>query len=225
MKLEERIAAFECVSFDVFDTAIARTVAAPEDVFDRVGARAGVPEFRTARLAAQRAAETAHAHAATLDDIYAALAGGAALADAAGVGGTAHALAGADGGALRALELDVEREVSVVVPEIAAAFAHARALGKQLVFASDMYLPPAFIDELLRRAGYAGYDRLYVSSALGGVTKWSGALFSHMARELALAPERILHVGDDARSDFYGALKAGVTPFHYRRASAKTPAR
>jgi predicted HAD superfamily hydrolase len=205
--LTGRIAAFGCVSFDVFDTAVYRRVGAPEEVFARAAERCRAArrcaafDFVAARRRAQAEAERRLGPAATLDDIYAAL----ALPD----GWRADELAAA--------EIAVEREVCAADPDVLAAFAAARAAGKLVVFASEMYLPAPAIAQILDDAGYRGYRALYVSSALGGLTKWSGDLFRHLAADLGVAPASLLHVGDDAWSDFWGAARAGVTPFHYRR--------
>ncbi|WP_204338159.1 hypothetical protein, partial [Proteus mirabilis] len=71
----ERIEAAEVVSFDVFDTLFVRFVASPEDVFDLVGARHGLPDFRRRRIAAQRDAfrvmRAAGRREIDLDGIYA----------------------------------------------------------------------------------------------------------------------------------------------------------
>ena len=54
--LAEDLAVNDLITFDVFDTLILRSTAAPEDLFDLMGAELGCPGFREMRMAAEREA-------------------------------------------------------------------------------------------------------------------------------------------------------------------------
>ena len=54
--LARRLAPFDVVSFDVFDTLLLRDVDRPEEVFSFVGAKLGYPDFRRLRVEAERRA-------------------------------------------------------------------------------------------------------------------------------------------------------------------------
>ena len=54
--LARRLAHFDVVSFDVFDTLLLRDVDRPEEVFSFVGAKLGYPDFRRLRVEAERRA-------------------------------------------------------------------------------------------------------------------------------------------------------------------------
>ena len=91
-----------------------------------------------------------------------------------------------------------ERRALYPLPFAQQAIARARALGKRVIFVSDMYLPKAFCEEMLRSNGFDDFDALYVSSDCG-LLKNTGSLYRHVLAELQLPGERILHVGDNPR--------------------------
>ncbi|HEV7438507.1 MAG TPA: hypothetical protein VGN94_02615, partial [Methylobacterium sp.] len=76
-RLRESLEAAEAISFDVFDTLFVRLIAAPEDVFDLVGAQFGLKHFRRHRIAAQaqafRVMRAQGRREIDLDGIYACL--------------------------------------------------------------------------------------------------------------------------------------------------------
>ncbi|HZS37914.1 MAG TPA: hypothetical protein VFF06_13850 [Polyangia bacterium] len=203
----------DVLSLDVFDTALLRRVGEPVDVFALVAReyrhrRGGalVPfDFAARRIAAERRARedvwARHQRGdVTLDEIYAAL----------------DAPAGWDAAELKSLELAAERALCAQNPYVHAAYRHAQRRGKRIVFVSDMYLPPEFIAGMLRDGGYDQVE-LFVSSACGGVCKWDGALYRHVAAALGVAPARMLHLGDNPLSDVVMALREGVGALLYPR--------
>jgi FMN phosphatase YigB (HAD superfamily) len=109
-----------------------------------------------------------------------------------------------------ATELDVERDLSRVVPGAPAMVRRARqTAAAQVAFVSDTPFPSAFIVELLDRAGlWQPGDRCY-SSAEQRATKSFGDLFGVVAADLQVPPERIRHVGDSRRGDVGHARLAG----------------
>ncbi len=62
---------------------------------------------------------------------------------------------------------------------------------------------------LLERLGLRKYFETVVVSCEIGFSKPSPVIFEHAARKLGLAPEFILHVGDNVRDDLRGAESAG----------------
>lgn len=65
------------------------------------------------------------------------------------------------------------------------------------------------LQPLLERLGLRKYLETVVVSCEIGFPKPSPVIFEHAARKLGLAPEFILHVGDDAVDDLQGAESAG----------------
>jgi 2-haloalkanoic acid dehalogenase type II len=62
----------------------------------------------------------------------------------------------------------------------------------------------------LSRIGLHEHFRFSVSAAEVGVAKPHVAIFQHASERLGIAPENILHVGDDPHADIIGARAAGM---------------
>ncbi len=80
----------------------------------------------------------------------------------------------------------------------------ARGVNLAVISNWDERLPP-----LLERLGLRKYFEAVVISREVGFSKPSPVIFEHAARKLGLAPEFILHVGDNPRDDLRGAEAAG----------------
>ena len=117
---------------------------------------------------------------------------------------------------LIALELSVEREVCRRHPAYGGLFDEALAQKKRVVLISDIYLPYDHVAEVLRDAGYRGYERLFVSSC-EGTNKASGRLFPLVASALEVDPSRIVHFGDDEDADVAKARAAGFKALQVER--------
>jgi HAD superfamily hydrolase (TIGR01549 family) len=192
-RVRQALARCRVLSVDVFDTALLRLVREPVDVFRLVpGAPRGFVEERVAaeRRARLKAAARGHDDI-TLDEIYDEL---PAAWDRAG---------------LKARELDVERAVSAAHPTVRDLVVDARALGKRVVFVSDMYLPEAFLAELLREAGYDVDDESLFVSSTHRVSKGSGRLYERMLTATSARPSEVLHIGDNRFADFEQARRVG----------------
>ncbi|KWF29273.1 hydrolase [Burkholderia pseudomultivorans] len=199
-RLYESIAAAEAISFDIFDTLFVRLLREPEDVFDLLGHRYGIANFRALRQQAQQRAfqrmQAAGDEEITLDGIYACFDSTAVPVST-----------------LRDAELEIELAVTVPNPRLINVFNSALA-EKPVVITSDMYLPRAFFDELLRRHGLRP-SGVFVSSERNATKRDRGALFDIVSQELGIAPPRILHIGDNPQSDVTRARERGFSAFHY----------
>ncbi len=190
---------FDVVSFDVFDTLIKRDVRRPTDVFSLVVPYAGLDRvvdaqaFALGRIQAEVAARRdAGVREVTLQDIY-------------------DRLEGVDAQLLLRLQ-EAEEEVETLVcqpsPDLFPVYEDCRRQGKTIVVLSDMYLSQNTIARILEKSGYTGYERLYVSSQAQG-SKSGGTLYGHVARDLGVLPEQIIHVGNDWKSDVRNAKRSG----------------
>ena len=204
----QRIQEASVISFDVFDTLVVRNCSSPTVVFDIVERRYNasrpitkVTGFRDVRMAAERKArEIAPSGEPTIFEIY-------ALLDA------RFSKAAPD---LLGLELDTELRICHANLEAKALYDELLAMKKRIVITSDMYLSSAEVGKILAKCGYAGYERLYVSSDVG-MTKRSGRLFRRIAEDLDVAREDILHLGDHILSDCLVPRELGLHSFLYRR--------
>lgn len=216
----------DLVTFDVFDTALVRGVARPEDVFLHVGIEARargilphgqieVADFARARRQAERDARREAWNARgwveiRLEEIHARLAAQLQL-DMSRMQ------------ALMALERKIEQAHGLRNPFVAQLFQQARNAGKKVGFISDMYLDEALVARLLEQAGYAGYDFLLVSST-SRETKASGSLFKRVLDTHKVPSRKWLHVGDNPDSDVRLARSLGIQAIHYEKCAVQLKA-
>jgi len=210
--LRAAIAGYRIISCDIFDTAIARTLARPEDALLAVGARARAhglvscsPEaFREYRREAERVArQVAEARGhdeVRIVEVY------EHLRDC-GIAGDPERLA--------AMEFAVEQSICRPVEAVRDAL-NARDADQRLLFLSDTMLPGEWLSTLLTDAGYRG-DHLVVSSADVRRSKHTGRLFAHLIESTGCAPADIVHIGDNAISDVARAREHGLTAYHLPR--------
>jgi HAD superfamily hydrolase (TIGR01549 family) len=84
-----------------------------------------------------------------------------------------------------------------------------------LVLITDMYLPRASIENILEALEIRHFfSKVYVSAEVG-VTKHSGKLFDVVAADLGIAPQRILHIGDNYINDAEQPRKRTWHARHY----------
>jgi FMN phosphatase YigB (HAD superfamily) len=209
-ELWHRATAADAVSFDVFDTLFVRPLTDPEDLFDILGDKFGIEGFRAARRRAQaRAFERMKANGRneiTLDLIYDCF----------------DSRLPVPAVTLRQAEYDLELALTLPNPDMAALFKDLVNSGQRVVLTSDMYLPAEFFQSLLRRHGMPEVT-LFISCDMDATKRDHGALFDIVARDLGLRPNRILHIGDNPRSDIEQALAKGFQAHHYR-AETNVPA-
>lgn len=187
------------VSFDVFDTLVARPFADPTDLFEAVGLEIDVPRFRSMRIEAEARARRRKPDQEDIgfSDIYDAMVEegllGRELAERA-----------------RACELRLEHDLCDARPAGRRLYEAVRDINPdaELIAISDMYLPAAEIERILEANRYR-FDRVYVSSEYG-LTKHWGTLYDLVARDLDVVPSSWVHVGDNPWSDVRMARSRGI---------------
>lgn len=202
-QLAARLAAYDVVTFDVFDTLLLRPLARPEDAFYLLGARLGYPDLRRLRIQAEEEARrrkelAAGSREVTLEEIWAVLALETGLSQTEGMA------------AERRLESDLCRANPYFLPVVAA----LRRQGKTLAVLSDMYLEEETVAALLDRCGFGTFDACLVSGERGS-SKSGGGLY-RLARKLLGPGRACAHVGDDPWADQRQAEAAGWAAFPYR---------
>ncbi len=196
------------VTLDVFDTALRRSVARPEDVFllaaHRIQQRrwSAIDPWQVA-YARESAEARARAHAGigevTLDDICSFLVAelGADLTEA-----------------FRGEEIATEQDVCHANPEILPIYQELQRRNIPVAFVSDTYLPHEVVVNLLANSGYRSSHQVFVSNTFNA-TKATGQLFFALMKHLSVAPESICHLGDNMSSDVVNARRAGWNGFWY----------
>lgn len=87
------------------------------------------------------------------------------------------------------------------------------------IFASDFYMPAAFISELLNEnSGGGHFVKGYASSDLYK-TKRSGELFDEIISDFRLKPTELFHIGDNDQADVAIPRSKGINAFLYTNES------
>ena len=202
---------FKCASFDIFDTLLHRRISNPEARIKRayrppVAQERELKALSLLRLDAEdRARLRSGPDLYSLDDIYREMT----------VLGNLEELV-AD--ALMKAEMRMEIDECFAIEAGRVLLYQARKVSKQIIYVSDMYLPPEFIRNLLEKNNlWIPGSQLFVSHA-EGCAKHSG-LFSKICRELGVATNGIIHCGDNWRSDVLAPRKIGIrtAPFFLAR--------
>ena len=210
-KEHSRLQRYNVISFDVFDTLINRAVEKPSDVFELVGRKAGMSDYKNKRICAEKMARRSNLergiHEVTLDEIYDYF-----------IKLYSDRLEEipVDVATLKELEIATEYEISrpnagaqVLFNKIKCKRDAGDDSISKVIIVSDMYLSSDVIEKLLYNNGVYGFDRLYVSS-MYRCTKKNGDLYSLILKDLGVSADSILHIGDNFISDYLWAKKNGI---------------
>lgn len=198
-KTEKAIAEAEVVSFDIFDTLVKRNVSEPSEIFavteSRYNADADKPikDYRQKRIEAEKKARKhSPEEEITIREIY-------------------DFLPYSEEEKKKLEQTELETELLNCVPDLTMQrlFHQCRERHKHIVITSDMYLPEEIIRSILEKCGYAGYEKLYLSSVCKK-TKSSGNIFALLSEEYAPYAGKIVHIGDHIKGDFISPKKKGI---------------
>ena len=196
----------DVVSFDFFDTLVHRpSLFAPTGLFNLIEGEAtsrglAIKGFASIRVRAEGVARV-RSHGNGVGDVT--------LAEIYREVGVLGRIAEPNLSALMALELDLERRVLERLPSGHALYREVVGAGKRVVIVSDTYFSVEFLAEIAERAGYDATEQIFASSA-ARATKSDGGLFEFVVEQTGVEARRIVHVGDDAHSDYRGALGRGL---------------
>lgn len=200
-ELEELIAQYDAISFDLFDTLIMRKTLEPTDVFDIVEDRArqkgtALPQFKVWRREAEL-----QAGCVSIYKIYDIL-------------GEMLGLTEEQKKLILEIELSCEKDVLVPRKEMVELVGFAKSLGKKVSIISDMYLDAEILNRLLEGMHIRQYDKIYVSCDYG-VSKGNG-LFEIYLKDVQ--GMRCLHIGDNMIADVQEPLKYGIASYGIKSA-------
>ena len=205
--LKEKIASAEVkvISFDIFDTLLSRPCLIPYNLFRIVGERCGFEgDFESIRREAEHIARKKRPKGdddITFDDIYREL----------------ELLIGSEKiERLKQCEMQVESEYLYPRKPIEELFHFAVSSGKRVIIVSDMYLPAWFLESVLQKNGYNGYEKLYVSNEYM-MSKDTKRLLYKVIDDLAesgVSANEILHIGDNPIADIKHPSECGMQTFH-----------
>lgn len=196
--LARRLANYDVISFDVFDTLIFRAFDEPKIIFQLWGLMHDQPYAYNVRCAAERELKDENGGEATLADIYQRM--------------ELHLGIPAEQG----MEDEIRLEMHYCRPNpyMLEVYNRLRRQGKRIVITSDMYLPKDTIATILSKCGYAGWEALYVSSDCQ-CTKRSGTMWKYLDVFYPKTLRRI-HIGDHPKGDVVRPAEAGWDVCHYQ---------
>lgn len=190
-KIYRQIDQASVVSFDLFGTLVEWPYVRSEDLYEHIGQIYGERSFAGKRRSAEREyyRKRGAAKEAQLADIY---------------------------GMMPEYSHLMQREIEMTLHGVRAreeyreVYDYARRAGKRIVLCSDMYLPQQIIEEMLQMNGIEGYERLFLSNAVNR-RKDRGDMYEYMVSELGVRACRILHIGDNEKSDGKRAEQYGLS--------------
>ncbi len=197
-----RLAAYDVVSFDIFDTLILRSLRDPADLFRVIGCETDRPEFAQQRTEAEQECYRLYGSGTTIADIYALLAQSTDLDAEEGI----------------RTEFGYEKLFCHANPYMKDIYDRLLALDSRIILVSDMYWPEAYLAELLRGCGYDGWEALFVSCD-AGYSKGT-SLLQRAARKQIGYSRRVIHVGDSWTADRDASEAAGWDSLLYRSCRA-----
>lgn len=207
---------YKVVSFDVFDTLVARFISSPEDVFYLLEKRAkddlglGLPIAAMRGDAIRKLRKFAADEEPTNKEV--------STAEVYKYIELHYAVDRVTCEALHSLEKRIEVELSVPRPAGVSLFNAAVKSGSTVVIVSDTYYDEEHLAVVLEKCGVAGYHQLFVSSA-GQRTKSAGTIFPIVFAQLAkhipgIRPGDICHIGDNETNDVANPKSAGWNAYH-----------
>jgi len=193
----------EIVSFDFFDTLFVRPLADPEDAFDIIGNQFSIPDFRELRRKAQadafRQMVKNGKKEITLRNIY-----------------DNFSRLPVSETTLMQAEYDLEKALVIPNKELFDLFNDLIAQGKTVVITSDMYFGVDFFKEVLLRYHLQDVP-LFISADRNATKRDNGELFDLIVDSYSVAPQDILHIGDNYLADVQKPRERKLAAFHYQR--------
>lgn len=197
----------DIISFDIYDTCICRACGSPRNVFYLLATEVLGEEVDFCRiLDFIQIRENGEKHARsngkkgdiTIADIY-------AYCDF-------SAITNLSADEIRNKELELESRQAMPIKETWDLIYEYHKAGIKICYISDMYLPEAFLLNLLQKYDFwQDGDELFVSGVVG-LTKSSGDLFRYIADGKQLTNARWIHYGDNINSDVKIPRKEGIKP-------------
>lgn len=192
---------YEIVSFDIFDTLIYRNIDNPTDVFDVVelifnkDSKNKINQFKKYRIEAELIArKNSKNEEVSLDEIYSNFSKKYNIETC---------------NKLKTIEKDIELNICTKNVELYTLYKKC-IKNKKVIITSDMYLPRNLIEKILHSNGFFDYFKLYLSSDILK-TKSNGNMYEYIINDLGIDPKKIIHIGDNKKSDYLKPISKGLS--------------
>lgn len=214
LALQQAIDVHPIITFDVYDTLVCRVIYKDRDLWHLVEREyqkrnhtKPIGFYKKRETADHKARKTYPYREVTLDEIYEVFAElyGQALADA-----------------CKALEIELEINLTFPNDEVIEAYQYALQQGKKVYIISDMYLTDTIIGQVLDHNRISGYDKLFVSCIYRKTKHEGGALFSAVLEEIQADAKDVLHIGNDAKADIQQSKAVGLDAYLIKPPSRKS---
>ena len=201
-ELAERLAKYDVISFDVFDTLIFRPVSQPSDLFFFVGEELKYLDFCRIRMEMEQRArkekyEKYGVREVTFEEIWSMMESETGITKERGM----------------QIEWEIEKKYCFANPYMKRVVEKLRSLGKTLIITSDMYLGKDEIKKLLAHCGYGTFAHYFISCEYGK-SKHDGSIYQEIKNSCKNS-EKIIHIGDNKVSDKKQAEKNGIEAVWY----------
>ncbi|WP_027209131.1 hypothetical protein [Butyrivibrio hungatei] len=192
----EKIEKSDVISFDFFETLIARIEMCYTDLFELIDLNLKekgiiIPDFARLRLHAEK--ELSKSRAPRLEEIY------GFLLEAAGV----HSVSA---GELADFEWMLDQKTIIERKDVCGICRSAISAGKTVCITSDTYYSKEQIESIIGRFGLSDVSEVFASCEYG-VSKTQG-LYSFLKERYP--GKKILHIGDDETTDIEKASEYGI---------------
>ena len=192
----KRISKKEYVSFDIFDTLIKRDVKKPTDVFSIIEQNYKICDFYKRRIEAEKIARKGKVDT-TIEKIY-------------DIYNELYLNNIDEAEKIKNIEKQVEYELCVQNKLLKKVYDFCIENNKKVYLISDMYLSSEILKEILEKNGYSKYEKLYVSCEYNK-TKANGELYKYVIQELGIHTNKLIHIGNDIKTDYIMALKNKIS--------------
>ncbi len=202
--LKDKIDKAKIISFDMFDTLVIRVIDNPEILFDMMGEKYHIKDFRNIRTSMQAKcglelqSKKNYPHA-NIDEIYEYIKRNTTIENTS---------------ELMRYEIAKEYELIFQNKRMYDIYEYAIKSKKRIIVTSDMYLMMESITNILQKCGYDKIDRIYLSS-FERKAKFDGTLYDYIIEQEKVDPSNILHIGDSLKDDIKMAEIKGISTYHY----------
>lgn len=199
----KRLINYDVISFDIFDTLIFRPFCKPTDLFILVGEKLGINDFKKIRIDAERKAREISwvlkgTREITFRDIYEQVERETGIPASKGM----------------ETELALEEKYCFANPYMKIIFDILVAQDCKIILTSDMYLTEKLVDQIIKKCGYEGYERIFVSCEYGCGKGGDGNLYK-IIQNIYGNEKKFCHIGDNYQNDVLIARKNNWSALHY----------